>query len=129
MVAAVTAAMIGWLAPAATASFVPLARFDCGSAGTFYSELIPIPAPLPAPFAPAPEAKVAGPTDEGVRIIDVWESETLWQRFRAEWLGRRSPHSVGPRARTLRDLHAEHVWIRQGPGSPTPGLDRKEERR
>jgi hypothetical protein len=131
MVAAVTAAMIGWLAPAATASFVPLARFDCGSAGTFYSEVIPIPAPLPAPFAPAPEAKVAGPTDEGVRIIDVWESETLWQRFRAEWLGPAIAALGGPSRPegTLRDLHAEHVWIRQGPGSPTPGRDRKEERR
>ena len=29
---------------------------------------------------------VAGPTDEGVRTIDVWESEAAWQRFRAERL-------------------------------------------
>jgi len=29
---------------------------------------------------------VAGPTDEGFRIIDVWESEEAWQRFRAERL-------------------------------------------
>jgi hypothetical protein len=65
MVAAVTAAMIGGLAPAVSASFVPLAQFDCGSAGTFYSEVIPIPAPLPAPFAPAPEAKVRLLTGEG----------------------------------------------------------------
>jgi hypothetical protein len=74
---------------------------------------------------------VAGPTDEGVRIIDVWESETLWQRFRAEWLGPAIAALGGPSRPegTLRDLHAEHVWIRQGPGSPTPGRDRKEERR
>jgi hypothetical protein len=29
---------------------------------------------------------VAGPTDEGVRTIGVWESEEAWQRFRAERL-------------------------------------------
>ena|SRR5688572_11284115 len=29
---------------------------------------------------------VAGPTDEGFRIIDVWESEASWQRFRSERL-------------------------------------------
>ena len=26
---------------------------------------------------------VAGPTDEGFRIIDVWESEEAWQDFQA----------------------------------------------
>ena len=29
---------------------------------------------------------VAGPTDEGFRIIDIWESETAWAHFRAERL-------------------------------------------
>ena len=29
---------------------------------------------------------VAGPTDEGVRTIDVWETEEAWQRFRDERL-------------------------------------------
>ena len=29
---------------------------------------------------------VAGPTDEGFRIIDVWESEAAWERFQAERL-------------------------------------------
>jgi hypothetical protein len=51
MVAAVTAAMIGWLAPAATASFVPLARFDCGSVGTFYSRSSRSPRPAGARVA------------------------------------------------------------------------------
>ncbi len=40
---------------------------------------------------------VAGPTDEGVRIIDVWDSEQAWQAYRA----------------TFRDLHPEHVLLRQ----------------
>ena len=34
---------------------------------------------------------VAGPTDEGFRIIDVWESEASWERFRAE-----HPHDAVP---------------------------------
>src|SRR3954452_22949202 len=29
----------------------------------------------------------AGPTDEGVRTIDVWESQDAWMRWRAGWLG------------------------------------------
>ena len=29
----------------------------------------------------------AGPTEEGFRIIGVWDSEEAWQRFRTERLG------------------------------------------
>jgi hypothetical protein len=82
LVAAVTTAMIGGLAPAASASFVPLAQFDCGSAGTFYSEVMPIPAPLPAPFAPAPEAKVrllaaeGGETNSVIVLLQVTSLST-----------------------------------------------------
>ncbi|MBA2331384.1 MAG: hypothetical protein H0V94_01150 [Actinobacteria bacterium] len=39
---------------------------------------------------PAPAGLIvhaAGPTDEGFRIIGVWESEEDWQRFRADRLG------------------------------------------
>ena len=39
---------------------------------------------------PVPEGLVlhaAGPTDEGFRIIAVWESEDAWERFRADRLG------------------------------------------
>ena len=31
-------------------------------------------------------AHVAGPTDEGVRIIEIWASEEAWQRFHTERL-------------------------------------------
>jgi hypothetical protein len=56
---------------------------------------------------------VAGPTDEGVRIIDVWESEDDWKRFRAERLAPAIAALGGP-ARpepTFRDVHPEHVVV------------------
>jgi len=43
----------------------------------------------------------AGRTDEGFRIIEVWESEAAWRRF-ADLLDADAPHAV-------RHLHAEHV--------------------
>jgi hypothetical protein len=48
----------------------------------------------------------AGPTDEGFRIVAVWESETAWQRFRTERLTPAIARRGGP-ARpesTFRDL-------------------------
>ncbi|MBA2331274.1 MAG: hypothetical protein H0V94_00590 [Actinobacteria bacterium] len=38
---------------------------------------------------PAPDGLIlhlAGPTDDGVRVIDVWETEEAWERFRTERL-------------------------------------------
>jgi hypothetical protein len=43
----------------------------------------------------------AGRTDEGFRIVEIWESEADWRRF-ADFLDDDSPHVV-------RGLHAEHV--------------------
>jgi hypothetical protein len=66
---------------------------------------------------PLPEGlivHVAGPTDEGVRIIDVWESEAAWELFRAERLAPAIAALGGP-ARpqpTFRDLHPERVVLR-----------------
>jgi hypothetical protein len=66
---------------------------------------------------------VAGPTDEGFRIIEVWESEADWLRFSADHdtaLG-----SVDPvvTARTVfRDLRAMHVVIGAG---LAPGTTRR----
>jgi hypothetical protein len=60
---------------------------------------------------------VAGPTDEGVRIIDVWESEDAWEHFRASRLGPAIAGLGGP-ARpepTFRDLRPRHVVL----GEPT----------
>lgn len=55
---------------------------------------------------------VAGPTDEGFRIIDVWESEEAWQDFQALRLAAIAAIGGPPRpAPTFRDLHPAHVVI------------------
>ena len=46
----------------------------------------------------------AGPTDEGFRIVQVWESEEAWQRFAALT----DPVSSEPPP-AVRVLHPEHV--------------------
>jgi hypothetical protein len=56
---------------------------------------------------------VAGPTDEGFRIIDVWESEEAWQCFQTERLAPAIAALGGP-ARpepSFRDLHPAHVVL------------------
>lgn len=56
---------------------------------------------------------VAGPTDEGVRTIEVWESEQAWEHFQAKRLAPAIAALGGP-ARpepTLRGLHAAHVVV------------------
>ena len=68
---------------------------------------------------PAPEGlvlHVAGPTDEGFRIIAVWESKVAWQRFRAEALQPAIAALGGPSRPqpTFRDLSATHVVIGDG---------------
>ncbi|MFO7571006.1 MAG: hypothetical protein R6W48_00195 [Gaiellaceae bacterium] len=58
---------------------------------------------------PAPEGLIvhaAGRTDEGFRIIELWESEEAWRRF-ADRLGTEA-HSPLPR-QVLRALRPEHV--------------------
>ena len=47
---------------------------------------------------------VAGPTDDGVRTIDVWESREAWLRFRG---GRAAPEVES--APTLRELQVLRV--------------------
>jgi hypothetical protein len=53
---------------------------------------------------------LAGPTDEGFRMIEVWESEAAWQRFAEDFESaiRAVDPEIGPRA-TVRDLRAVHV--------------------
>ena len=54
---------------------------------------------------------VAGPTEEGFRTIDIWESEDAWHRFQAERLAPAIAALGGP-ARpepTFRDVQARHV--------------------
>jgi hypothetical protein len=70
---------------------------------------------------PTPQGLVihaAGPTDEGFRIIAVWESEEAWERFRAERLGPRV-EAMAHVAPTFRPLHATHVV--QGTTQPRGG--------
>ena len=56
---------------------------------------------------------VAGPTEEGVRTIGVWESEQAWERFRAERLEPAIAALGGPvqRQPTFRDLRPAHVVV------------------
>jgi hypothetical protein len=65
---------------------------------------------------PAPRGlvlHVAGPTDEGVRIIDVWASEQVWLDFQAERLAPAIAALGVPRAwrPTFRDLHPALVVV------------------
>ena len=50
---------------------------------------------------------VAGPTDEGFRIIGVWESESAWERFKAEH--ELEPAAGAPPPSTFRALRPQHV--------------------
>jgi hypothetical protein len=50
----------------------------------------------------------AGPTDEGFRIIAVWESEEAWERFRADRLGA-DAETVARVPPAFRPLNARHV--------------------
>ena len=65
-------------------------------------------AALAGPAPPGLVVHVAGPTDEGFRIIEVWESEEAWRRFLAD---RPGPDTEGERAlvppvfRALRPAH------------------------
>ena len=65
---------------------------------------------------PAPSGlilHVAGPTDEGFRIIDVWESEAAWQRFQAERLAPAIAALGGPSRPEpmFRELHPVHIVV------------------
>ena len=65
---------------------------------------------------PAPSGLIlhlAGPTDEGFRIIDVWENQAAYKRFEAERL-KPAIAALGGPARpepTFRDLQAAHLVI------------------
>jgi hypothetical protein len=68
---------------------------------------------------PAPRGlvlHVAGPTDEGFRIIAVWECREAWQRFQAETLLPAIAALGGPSRPepTFRDVSAAHVVVGDG---------------
>lgn len=52
----------------------------------------------------------AGRTDEGVRIIEVWESEEAWRRY-AEVFERAPKERFGGATRYLRELRPAHLVI------------------
>ncbi len=71
---------------------------------------------------PLPDGLVihaAGPTDEGFRIIEVWESDEAWQRFRTDRLdpGAEGVAQVPPTFRALRTRH-----VVQRPAPPGRGI-------
>jgi hypothetical protein len=57
--------------------------------------------------------RVAGPTDEGVRMIEIWTDEEACQRYRAERLEPVIATLAGPASAepSFRDLHPGHVVI------------------
>jgi hypothetical protein len=67
-------------------------------------------------YQPPPSGLIihlAGPTDEGIRVIAVWESEKAWQRFQAERL-RPALAALGGPTRpqpTIRRLHTAHLVL------------------
>ena len=61
-------------------------------------------------------AHVAGPTDDGVRIIEIWDTEDAWERFRDERQAA-AIAAIEPSARpepTFRALHARQTHFRPG---------------
>jgi hypothetical protein len=76
---------------------------------------------------PAPEGLLlhaAGPTDEGFRIIGVWESEAAWDRFRTDRLG--GTEFVGEAPTTIRVLRPAHVvhGVTESVSAPSGGRRR-----
>ena len=70
-------------------------------------------------------AHLAGPTDEGVRIIEIWDDEDAAARFRDERLGPLITALTDTPSRhpAVRDLHAVHLVVaadaRHFEGSPS----------
>jgi hypothetical protein len=74
---------------------------------------------------------VAGPTDEGVRTIDLWESEQAWETFRSSRLEQAITALSGsfrPRS-TSRDLRPGNIVIGADLGvvASTPSQQTREE--
>jgi hypothetical protein len=67
---------------------------------------------------PAPAGLIlhlAGPTDEGFRTIDLWQSDQAWQTFRSSRL-EPAAATAAPRS-TLRDLRPANVVVGTGVGA------------
>jgi len=62
----------------------------------------------------------AGPTDEGFRIVGVWESEEAWTRFRADRL-RPDAEAAAQIPPTFRALRPAHLVLPHRTEAPTAG--------
>jgi hypothetical protein len=74
---------------------------------------------------------VAGPTDEGFRTIDLWESEQAWETFRGSRLEPAAaslPRSLRPRS-TFRDLRPANIVVGTGVGVLADAASDQERRR
>ena len=56
---------------------------------------------------------IAGPTDEGFRVIEVWESQAASERFRDECQAGARDHSIRLRQAntTIRDLMVQRLFV------------------
>jgi hypothetical protein len=65
------------------------------------------------PVPPGLILHAAGPTDEGFRIIEIWESQAAWESFDARRLVPTVAELAGPtRPRPrFRDLQAHHLVL------------------
>lgn len=65
------------------------------------------------PTPPGLIAYAAGPTDEGIRVIGIWEDARSWCRFDAAWQAVADAELGGDLTPTpvRRDLHAEHLVV------------------
>ncbi len=62
---------------------------------------------------------VAGPTDEGFRIVEIWESEAAWCRFEPDLRAVLGPNDAAIRPRTaIRDLQTVHEVIGEAWSGP-----------
>jgi hypothetical protein len=81
---------------------------------------------------PTPDGLIlhaAGPTDEGFRIIGIWENEDAWQRFRDARLkpDAEAVAHIAPTFRALRLAHIVRPGGRPHAGAVAGGHDRAEE--
>jgi len=78
--------------------------------------------PVLARPAPGLLLHLAGPTDEGFRIVEVWEDEAAWRRYSAVFEAALGSVDPAVRLRTAtRDLRAVHVVRGSGWRQPEIG--------
>lgn len=79
-------------------------------------------AALVEPLPPGLILHLAGPTDEGVRIIALWESEQAWHDFQTGRLAPAIAGLAGPTwpQPTFRDLHPTQIVARAAMATVKP---------